>query len=53
MEQILQAFLEGDRESLLLTIADDHRTSSIEKAKALLEELLQLPWNVEAARHYK
>ncbi|MGQ9781923.1 MAG: family 4 glycosyl hydrolase [Nitrososphaeria archaeon] len=53
MEQILQAFLEGDRESLLLTIAEDRRTSSLEKAKALLEELLRQPWNLEAARHYK
>lgn len=52
MEQILQAFQEGDRKSLLLTITEDHRTRSIEQAKALLEEILAQPWNTEAADHY-
>ncbi len=53
MEQILQAFLESDRKGLLLTIAEDHRTTTFENAKALLEELLAQPWNSEAAKHYK
>jgi alpha-galactosidase/6-phospho-beta-glucosidase family protein len=53
MEQILQAFLEGDREGLLLTIAEDHRTTTFENAKALLDELLAQKWNSEAAKHYK
>ncbi len=53
MEQILQAFLEGDRESLLLMIAEDHRTTTFENAKALLEEQLRQPWNSEAAKHYR
>jgi alpha-galactosidase len=53
MEQILQAFLEGDRRSLLLMIAEDHRTRTFEDARALLEEQLRQPWNLEAAKHYK
>jgi alpha-galactosidase len=53
MEQILQAFLEGDRKSLLLAIAEDHRTRSFEDARMLLEEELGQSWNSEAAKHYK
>ena len=53
MEQILQAFLEGDRKSLLLMLMEDPRTRSLEQAKALLDELLAQPWNSEAAAHYK
>jgi len=53
MEQVLQAFLEGDRKSLLLTIMDDHRTKSFEDASMLLEEQLGQPWNSEASKHYK
>jgi len=53
MERILQAFNEGDRKSLILTLMDDPRTKSYEKAKALVDELLGQPWNAEAARHYQ
>jgi len=53
MEQVLQAFLDGDRESLLLMIAEDRRTRSFEDARALLEEQLGESWNSEAAKHYK
>jgi len=53
MEQVLQAFLDGDKRSLFLMIAEDHRTRSIEDAKALLEEQLGQPWNSEAIKHYK
>jgi alpha-galactosidase/6-phospho-beta-glucosidase family protein len=53
MEQILQSFLEGDRKSLLLAIAEDHRTRSFENARALLNEQLAQSWNSEAAKHYK
>ncbi len=53
MEQILQAFLEGDRKSLLLMLMEDHRTKDFENAKALIEELLAQPWNAGAAEHYK
>jgi alpha-galactosidase len=53
MERILQAFLEGDRKSLVLMLMDDPRTESYEKAKALVDELLAQPWNAEAAEHYR
>jgi len=53
MEQILQAFLEGDRKSLLLTLMEDARTRSLQQAKGLLEEILAKPWNSEARDHYK
>ncbi len=53
MEQILQAFLEKDKQSLLLMLLEDPRTKSLEQANALLEELLAQPWNYEAANHYK
>ena len=53
MEQILQAFLEENRNSLLLMLIEDPRTQSFDQAEALLEELLAQPWNVEVARHYK
>jgi len=46
MERILQAFLDRDRKSLVLTLMDDHRTESFEQAKNLVEKLLSLPWNV-------
>jgi len=53
MERILQAFKEKDRKSLILMLMDDPRTKSYEKAKALVNELLAQPWNIEAARHYQ
>ncbi|MBO3802974.1 MAG: alpha-glucosidase/alpha-galactosidase [Candidatus Brockarchaeota archaeon] len=53
MERILQAFLDGDRKGLLLEILEDHRSTSFERAKAMLEEILAQPWNEEASKHYK
>lgn len=53
MEQILQAFLERDRNSLLLMLMEDPRTRSLEQAKNLLEDLLAQPWNFDAANYYK
>ncbi|MEM2092110.1 MAG: alpha-glucosidase/alpha-galactosidase, partial [Candidatus Bathyarchaeia archaeon] len=53
MEQILQAFLDGDIKSLLLMLMEDHRTKSFEGAKSLISEILAQPWNSEAAKHYK
>ncbi|MEM2342067.1 MAG: alpha-glucosidase/alpha-galactosidase [Candidatus Bathyarchaeia archaeon] len=53
MEQILQAFLEGDRKSLLLMLMEDHRTKSFENAKSLIDAILTQPWNSDAAKHYK
>ncbi|HOJ92536.1 MAG TPA: alpha-glucosidase/alpha-galactosidase [Dictyoglomaceae bacterium] len=53
MERILQAFQEGDRTSLLLTIMDDPRTKSFEQGKNLIEAILSQPWNEEMDKHYK
>jgi len=53
MEQILQAFQEGDKTSLLLMILEDNRAQSFERSEALLEELFVQPWNDEVANHYK
>lgn len=53
MEQILQAFLEGDRKSLLLMLMEDHRTRALENAESVINEILAKPWNTEAAKHYK
>ena len=53
MEQILQAFVDGDRRSLVLMLMEDPRTKSFEQARRLIDELLSQPWNSEAAKHYK
>jgi alpha-galactosidase len=53
MEQILQAFLEGDRRSLLLMTAEDHRTRTFEDVKSAIDAILGQDWNSEAAEHYK
>jgi len=53
MEQVLHAFLEGEKKSLLLLLMEDPRTGSYEKAKALLDKLLSQSWNSEAANCYK
>jgi alpha-galactosidase/6-phospho-beta-glucosidase family protein len=53
MEQILQAYLERDRESLVLMNMEDPRAKSFDQTQALLDELLSQPWNAEAAKHYK
>ncbi len=53
MENILEAFLTGDRRPLLLSLMDDGRTRSYEQAKGLIDLLLDQPWNEEAAKHYR
>jgi alpha-galactosidase len=53
MEQILQAFLDGDRKGLFLMLMEDQRTKSPEQAQTLLDELLSKPWNSDAAKHYR
>lgn len=53
MERVLQAFLEGDRKSLVLMLMDDPRTKSFEQARGLIDKLLSLPWNAEANKHYR
>ncbi len=53
MERVLQAFEDGDRTSLVLEVAEDHRTQSWNQAVQAVEALLALPWNEEARRHYR
>ncbi|UCH02858.1 MAG: alpha-glucosidase/alpha-galactosidase [Candidatus Bathyarchaeota archaeon] len=53
MEQVLHAFLEGERQSLLLLLMEDPRTDSYEQATVLLDKLLSQSWNSEAANCYK
>lgn len=53
MENILQAFKDRDKMSLLLMIAEDHRTKSFEQAEKLLEELLSQEWNKDLREHYR
>lgn len=53
MERTLQAFIEGDRASLILSLMEDPRTSSFDQAVQVVEKLLTQPWNEEAERHYR
>ena len=53
MELVLEAFLTGDRELLLQLILNDRRTKSLEQAKALLKDILKLPFNRSMMEHYK
>lgn len=52
-QSILSAYENRDREMLVLMIAEDHRTTSYEQAKDLVDELLAQPWNEEANKHYQ
>jgi alpha-galactosidase len=53
MEQVLQAFLDGDRKGLLLLVAEDHRARSFEDVKGAIEAILSQHWNSEAEEYYK
>jgi alpha-galactosidase len=53
MEAVLQAFLDRDRRSLVLLVAEDPRTRSFQQANRLVDALLAQPWNREADRHYR
>lgn len=53
MENILHAFLNGDRKALVLMLMDDHRTRSFQQAKELIDTLLAQPWNATANEHYR
>jgi alpha-galactosidase len=52
MENILNAYLTGDRRPLLLSLMDDPRTTSYDQARGLIDTLFDQPWNTEAAEHY-
>lgn len=53
MERVLHVFLQRDQIGLVLEIAEDHRTRSLEQAIGVVEELLRQPWNMDAQQHYK
>jgi alpha-galactosidase len=53
MNNLHEAYLNGDRSSLVLELTHDNRTRSYEQAKTLIDELLRQPWNEEAERHYR
>ena len=53
MENILEAYLTGDRRPLLLSLTDDPRTQSYQQAKGLLDVLFDQPWNADASKHYR
>ena len=53
MENILDAFMAGDRTELVLQLMDDPRTTSFAQARGLIDTLLAQPWNSDAAAHYR
>lgn len=52
-ENILDAYERGDRSLLVLMLMSDPRTKSYEQAKNLIDKLLDMPWNIEANKHYR
>lgn len=53
LENILNAYMNRDRKTLVLMLMDDPRTRSFEQAKRLIDSLLAQPWNAGAAAHYR
>lgn len=53
MNNLHEAYRNGDRSLLVLELMHDHRTRSYEQAKTLIDELLKQPWNKEADNHYR
>ncbi len=53
MEWALEAFVSGDKRILQEILIRDPRTKSFEQAKAVVDELLALPFNKEMKKHYK
>ncbi|MDI3473344.1 MAG: hypothetical protein PWQ20_1585 [Thermotogaceae bacterium] len=52
MEMALEAFLTGDRKELEEVLVRDPRTKSFEQVQAVIDEILNLPFNEEMKRHY-
>ncbi|MCL2248804.1 MAG: hypothetical protein FWC13_06005 [Oscillospiraceae bacterium] len=53
MNNLHEAYRNGDRSVLVLELMHDNRTRSYEQAKNLIDELLAQPWNKEADAHYR
>jgi len=52
-QNIIQAYENHDRESLVLWLCNDARTRSYEQARDLIDEILAQPWNSAADEHYR
>jgi len=52
MEMALEAFITGDRKVLEEFLIRDPRTRSYEQVKAVIDEILNLPFNEEMKKHY-
>ncbi len=52
MEMALEAFTTGDRRVLEEVLIRDPRTKSYEQAKAVIDEILSLPFNRDMKEHY-
>lgn len=52
MEWALEAFISGDRRVLEEILLRDVRTKSYEQVRAVLDEILNLPFNEEMKKHY-
>ena len=53
MERELLAYETGDRSTLLYNALESHKTQSYDKAKAVLNDLLEMPGHEEMAEHYQ
>lgn len=53
MELALDAFFSGDRNVLMEIISRDRRTKSNEQAETLLKDVLNIPENASAKKHYR
>ncbi|MDI3472843.1 MAG: hypothetical protein PWQ20_552 [Thermotogaceae bacterium] len=53
MEMALEAFLTGDRKVLEEVLVRDPRTKSFEQVQAVIDEILDLPFNEEMKKHYR
>jgi alpha-galactosidase/6-phospho-beta-glucosidase family protein len=53
MEWALEAFVSGDKRILQEILIRDPRTKSFKQAEAVIEEILELPFNKEMKKHYE
>jgi alpha-galactosidase len=53
MEWALHAIMNGDKAALIEFLMRDPRTRSLEQAKAVIEEILNLPENQQMKMHYE
>jgi alpha-galactosidase len=52
MEWALEAFISGDRRVLEEILVRDPRTKSYEQVVAVIDDILNLPFNEEMKKHY-